>query len=166
VTIPEAEFQPPVTTASGAVVRRPVKPQEYEVAASASCERTVATFHDGREPAQDTIVIPPAPGLRAEAISERTVRVSWWFERLPDDCRPAIILIAVIANDATDALPWMEEVSVTAPEGTALPTYPEFAPAPPDVATASAYTADGLRSRTVRVLISRGRAKVPNSEAG
>src|SRR5688572_2530761 len=93
------EHQQAVTTANGAVVRRPVKPTVYEAASSASCERTLATFHARSRPPGRPVVIPPAPGLRARALSEREILIEWSFRDLRADCRPESALLAIVAND-------------------------------------------------------------------
>jgi hypothetical protein len=148
------EHQQAVTTANGAVVRRPVKPTVYEAASSASCERTLATFHDGSRPPRRPVVIPPAPGLRARALSEREILIEWSFRDLPADCRPDSALLAIVANDDPGATPTTRRVAVADDSGSARVTYPDFLP-PPDVAHASASTGEGLSSRTVSVLIRR-----------
>lgn len=146
--------QPAVTTADGAVVSLPALPAVYEVAPSPSCERVLATFHDGSNPARRPIVVPPAPGLRAQAISERTVRIEWWFESLPEDCRPQFLLLSIRAGKDVGATPTTKQFPATGPRGSAEITYPDFLP-PPDIALASALTDQGRRSRTVTVLVSR-----------
>jgi hypothetical protein len=146
--------QPAVTTADGAVVSLPALPAVYEVAPSPSCERVLATFHDGSNPARRPIVVPPAPGLRAQAISERTVRIEWWFESLPEDCRPQYILLAIRAGRSVRATPTTKQFRVAGAQGSTEITYPDFLP-PPDVAFASALTDQGRRSRTATVLITR-----------
>jgi hypothetical protein len=146
--------QPPITTPGGAVVQRPVKPSRHEVAPSPTCERVMATFHDGRAPAKRPLVVPPAPGLRARAISDREVRLEWSFRTLPQACRPAAVLLSVIANDDVRATPTNRQVLVAERMGATRISYPDFL-APPDVAMASALMRDGRRSRTVRVLIRR-----------
>jgi hypothetical protein len=149
-----AAHQPPVTTPGGAVVRRPVKPSAHTAVPSQACERVMATFHDGRRPFRRPIVIPPRPGLRAVAVSQREVEVEWSFRSLPEACRPAAVVVSVIANDDVRATPTNREVAVTARTGTTRIAYPDFLSAP-DVAMASAVMRNGRSSRTARVLISR-----------
>lgn len=149
-TPPESQA---VTGPDGRVTERPVKPAESEVAPSPTCERVIATFHDGSQPAKRPIVVPPAPGLRAQRISDRQVELTWWFESLPDDCRPAAVLLSIVANDVPGSLPWNEELEVTGLQGSFILEYPEVAPGSPEVAMAVAYMADGHRSRTARILI-------------
>jgi hypothetical protein len=149
----EPKFQRPVTTASGAIVRRPVKPTAYEIEPSPTCEAAMATFHDGSKPAKRAIVIPPAPGLRASAVSERDILIEWSFRRLPSDCRPDFVRLSVVADDHPTATPTTEQFEI-GQSGSARLSYPKFLP-PPDVAHASASTDAGRRSRTISVLIRR-----------
>jgi hypothetical protein len=132
-------------------------PRGYETDPSPSCEREIATFHDGSEPAKRPIVIPPAPGLRATAVTEHTTRLEWSFRDLPDDCRPVELLISVVASGRST--PTTKQIKISSVTGTAELAYPEFLPAP-DVALASAYSREGHRSRTVSVLI-RSTGDVP-----
>jgi hypothetical protein len=154
VTPTQPKYQPPVTTPGGAVVQRPVPPTEHEVTPSPTCERMMATFHDGSTPTRRPIVVPPEPGLRAVALTKRKVRLEWSFQSLPDDCRPTRVALSVVANSDADATPTTVDAEVNGKQGTKEITYPDFLP-PPDVALASAYTREGYRSRTVSVLISR-----------
>jgi hypothetical protein len=148
------KMQEPITTPNGAVVTLPALPTTYEVDPSRTCERALATFHDGRKPARRPIVIPPAPGLRAVAVTKRRTRVEWSFGDLPKDCRPVAILVAVRNGTDPRATPTTRELRVRGAAGSAEITYPEFLPAP-DVAIASAISREELRSRTVSVLIER-----------
>lgn len=84
----------------------------------------------------------------------RTVKVSWRFEEVPIDCRPASMLVSIVANDATGATPTTVTVPFTGETGATTIDYPDFLP-PPDVALASAVMAQGRRSRTAKVLIHR-----------
>lgn len=99
-------------------------------------------------------MVPPRPGLSAKAVSARVVEVSWWFEDVPSDCRPAQMLVSIVANDASGATPTTVTVAYTGSTGAATLRYPDFLP-PPDVALASAVMARGPRSRTAKVLIQR-----------
>jgi hypothetical protein len=151
VTSPPAEHQPPVTTPSGAVVTLPALPKVYEVEPSPTCERSEVIEQDGsRRP----VAIPPAPGLRATALAKHTTRLEWWFDEVPDDCRPSEMLVSVVAGTSVNATPWTEHVDFTGATGNADLKYPEFLPVP-DVARASAVLRDGRRSRVVSVLIRR-----------
>jgi hypothetical protein len=154
VTDTQAQYQPAVTTESGAVVRLPVKPSEHEISASPNCERMMATFHDGSTPTKRPIVVPPRPGLRAKAISSNEVELAWSFEGLSSDCRPTQLLLSVTASEHVGATPTTRTIDVTTASGTTPIVYPDFLP-PPDVAMASSLSADGHRSRLARVLVSR-----------
>jgi hypothetical protein len=150
VTDPPPTYGETVTEASGAVSSRPVKPTEYETEPSPSCERRPYKSASGG----GLIVVPPRPGLAARAVSARTVEVSWSFEDVPMDCRPASMLVAIVANDAPGATPTTVTVPFTGRTGATTIDYPDFLP-PPDVALASALMARGERSRTAKVLIQR-----------
>jgi hypothetical protein len=135
-------------------------PSRYEADPSPTCERELATFHDGSQPTRRPIVIPPAPGLRATAVSEHTTRLEWSFRGLPDECRPVALLLSVVASRSST--PTNQRVNVSTLAGTAEITYPNFLPAP-DVALASAYSGEGHRSRTVSVLIRRSADTPPDA---
>jgi hypothetical protein len=153
VTEPQVQHTPPMTTANGAVVSFPVNPTVYRVAPSPTCERMLATFHDGSKPTRRPIVIPPRPGLRAEALSSHRIRLHWWFAATPSDCRPGGLLISIVANGDPRATPTTLTVRISGRRGSSLMTYPSFLPRP-NVAMARAQTSDGRSSRTARVLIS------------
>ncbi len=150
----QPERQPPITTANGAVVSLPALPTVYTTDPSPTCERVVATFHDGSQPARRPVVIPPAPGLQAAAITKRTTRLEWSFRDLPADCRPVAVLVSVRNGSDASATPTTKQVGVDDAKGSTEITYPDFFP-PPDVAIASAYSRQGRSSRTVSVLIRR-----------
>jgi hypothetical protein len=149
VTDPPPTYGEPMTEPSGAVVLRPVKPSEHETDPSPSCERQPFKSPYGG----GLVVVPPRPGLTAKALAERTIRLSWQFEAVPEDCRPSSMRISIVANDARGATPTTESVPYTGRTGAATLTYPDFLP-PPDVALASATMANGRSSRTAKVLIS------------
>lgn len=151
-TMPEK--QPPTTTPNGAVVTLPAPPTVFTTDPSRTCERALATFHDGSEPTRRPIVIPPAPGLHAVAITKRTTRLEWSFRDLPADCRPVAVLVSVRSGSDPRATPTTRRVPVRGVSGRTEITYPDFLP-PPDVAIASAYSGQGRGSRTVSVLIRR-----------
>lgn len=150
VTDPPPAYGETVAEPSGATSSRPLKPTEYEARPSASCERQPyrSTSGDG------LLVVPPRPGLAATAVSARTVELSWRFDEVPSDCRPAGLLVSVVANDAPGATPTTVSVPYAGTTGSATLEYPDFLP-PPDVALATAVTEEGARSRTARVLIRR-----------
>jgi len=149
VTDPRPDHGETVTV-GGAMVSKPVKPTEYETEPSPSCERQPYKSASGG----GLIIVPPRPGLSAKAVSERSVEVSWWFEEMPDDCRPLSMLVSIVANDATLATPTTVTVPYSGETGTTIVEYPDFLP-PPDVALTSAVTPRGERSRTAKVLIRR-----------
>ena len=150
VTDPPPVYGKPITQPGGAVVMRPVKPTEHETEPSPSCERQPYKSASGG----GLLVVPPRPGLTAQAQSERTIRLSWRFEAVPEDCRPALMVVSVVANDAPGATPTTVRVPYTGREGATTVTYPDFLP-PPDVALASAAMESGRSSRTAKVLIGR-----------
>jgi hypothetical protein len=154
VTEPPVEHMPPVTTPSGAVVQFPANPKTFVVSASRSCERELATFHDGSAPAKRLIVIPPRPGLSAEAVSPRTVQLHWSFHTIPVDCRPAGLMLGIVANGDARATPVTITIRFSGVRGSTRMSYPSFVNRP-NVALASAVMQDGRRSRTARVLIRR-----------
>lgn len=149
VTDPPPEYGETITV-GGATVTRPVKPTEYETQPSPSCERQPYKSASG----DGLLIVPPRPGVTAKAVSERTVQVSWWFEEVPTDCRPASMLVSIMANDAPEATPTTESVPFTGETGATTIEYPDFLP-PPDVALVSAVMARGERSRTAKVLVDR-----------
>jgi hypothetical protein len=148
------KWQPPVKMPDGSVVRLPAPPTVYETDPSPTCEREFATFHDGSRPTRRPVVIPPRVGLQALAISKRTTRLEWSFHALPADCRPVTVLVSVRNGSDPRATPTTKQVPVHGLTGSTEISYPDFLP-PPDVASASAYSLQGRRSRTVSVLIRR-----------
>jgi hypothetical protein len=158
VESPPPEHQPPVTMPNGAVVTLPALPTVYETDPSPTCERELVSYPDGIRP----VAVPPAPGLRAVAVTTRTTRIEWSFQDLPEDCRPVEILLSVVAGTDPRATPTTERgVEITGVTGSREVTYPEFLP-PPDVARASAYSREGFRSRVVSVLIRRSASTPPD----
>jgi hypothetical protein len=137
-------------TVGGATVSKPVKPSEYETEPSPTCERQPYKSASG----DGLLVVPPRPGLSAKAVSARSVEVSWWFDEVPDDCRPVSLLVSIVANDDPLATPTTVTVPYNGGTGTTTIEYPQSLP-PPDVALTSAVMARGARSRTAKVLISR-----------
>jgi hypothetical protein len=68
------ERQAPVSTPNGSVVTLPALPTVYKADPSPTCERELATFHDGSQPTRRPIVIPPRPGCaRSPSPSTRPV---------------------------------------------------------------------------------------------
>jgi hypothetical protein len=157
-------MQQPVTMANGAVVTLPALPTMYESEPSPSCERELATYHDGSQPTRRPVVIPPMPGLRAIAVSEHTTRVEWSFRDLPSECRPATIRLTVRNGTDPRATPTTKRVKLDGADGSTEITYARFLPVP-TVAFASSDTANGLRSRTASVLIKRDANVSPDPPA-
>ena len=148
VTDPPPAYSETVTDPSGATWSRPSKPEEYEIRPSSTCERQPYKSASGG----GLVVVPPRPGLSAKSVSAKTVEVSWWFNSVPPDCRPAGLLLSIVANDAPHAAPLTVTVPFTGEKGVGTVRYPDSLP-PPDVALASAVMADGRSSRTAKVLI-------------
>jgi hypothetical protein len=111
----------------------------------ASCK--AIRFSDGR-----TILAPPSPGLRARAVTARTVEIAWSFRTRPHNCRPAELLLSIVTNRSSRATPLTIHVPASSLKGTKKLTYPAFYP-PPNVAMASSVTARGIRSRVVIVRV-------------
>ena len=132
------------------------KPKVYRVAPDARCRTTVATIHHppGQTgPNRKRISIPPAPGLKATALSNSSVRIDWSLSRTPKPCRTRSVFLSI--GRYADWLP--NSVSVdTHGSLTGSKRLTWYAPSkPPDVALASAVTRDGRRSHVVGVLIDR-----------
>ena len=153
VVVQPLKYGPPITTSNGAIVQFAPNPRVYAVAPSASCE-WVCYRSDPKRPAGQAFLSPPAPGLRAEAISKRTIRLKYTFGSLPRDCRPKFVTLGIFASHTDTATPHVEQFPIHAMSGKATLTYPDFLP-PPDVALASADVGNGISSRTVKVLIRR-----------
>jgi hypothetical protein len=149
VTLEEPHYQPPVTSPNGSVSQAPVVPTEHEREPSPTCERMLATYHDGSIPTKRPVIVPPTPGLRAHAITPRRIRLEWWFDALPADCRPVSVLLGVTTTGST---PTNAFADVTATSGSTEIEYPDFLPVP-ETAIASSFTHEGHRSRTVKVKI-------------
>jgi hypothetical protein len=149
VTPEETQYQPPVTSPNGSVSQSPVVPTEQEQEPSPTCERMLATYHDGSKPTKRPVIVPPVPGLRAHAVTPRRIRLEWWFDALPADCRPMSVLLSVTTTGST---PTNASAKVTATSGSTEIEYPDFLPVP-ETAIASSFTRDGHRSRTVKVAI-------------
>lgn len=141
----------PVTDANGSTAYRPALPTTYEEQPTPTCQRAKVQTGNG---VTETVVVPPRPGLRAEAVSEHRTKVTWWFAEVPAECRPALVLVSVSANDDPAATPLTLRLPFTGQSGSKVIDYGSFVGAP-DVALASAELPNGLSSGTVRVLIRR-----------
>jgi hypothetical protein len=140
-----------VSGPNGSTLFRPALPTTFEQEPTPTCQRT--SVEDGTG-ATHTVVVPPTPGLRADAISEHRTKVTWWFNDVPSDCRPALMLISVSANDDPRATPLTLRLPFTGESGSKVIDYGSFLD-PPDVALASAELPNGLSSGTTSVLIRR-----------
>lgn len=125
---------------------QPPLPTVYRVTPQPGCIRVRGT--DGR-----TYLLPPSPGLTARALSPRRIRLDWWFRKLPSACRPTTLVLAVAAYSDERSVPWVVRFPLRTLAGHRVLTYRYYDP--PDVALASAYMANGQRSRVVKVLIRR-----------
>jgi len=154
VVVEPPKYGPAVTTANGAIVREPLPPAyRYAAAPSASCEWVSYKSSPHGAPGK-AFLSPPAPGLRAKAISARTIRIDYSFTSLPGDCKPVYITLGILASGSSLATPRVEQFPIHGMSGEATLTYAPFLPRP-DVALASADMSNGLSSRTVKVLIRR-----------
>jgi hypothetical protein len=153
VVVPPPKDLPPITTANGAVVWLPVPPRVYSTRPAASCE-WVAYQPTRNKPPGGASLSPPAPGLKAVALSRRTVRIEYSFRTLPADCRPSFVTVGIVASRSAVATPWVEHFRIHGLSGTGTLTSSPYYP-PPDVATATADMSNGLSSRPVKVLIRR-----------
>ena len=98
---------------------------------------------------------PPRPGVTATALTQRRVRVKWWFTSVPSSCRPYFLHLAIDAYKDKESLTWVTRVPFTGMSGQSVLTYPSFFRSKPDVAFAAAEMRDGRRSEIARVLIRR-----------
>ena len=151
--VPPPKHLPPITTANGAVVWLPVPPHVYSTRPAASCEWVAYQPAHNKPPGQASLS-PPAPGLKAVALSKRTVRIEYSFRTLPADCRPSFVTVGIVAGRSAVATPWVEHFRIHGLSGTGTLTSSPYYP-PPDVATATADMPNGLSSRPVKVLIRR-----------
>jgi hypothetical protein len=153
VIVPPPNHLPPITTPNGSVVWLDRLPHAYSTRASASCEWVAYRSVRNKPPGRASLS-PPAPGLKATALSPRSVRIDYAFRALPADCRPSYVSLGIEASQSVRATPKVEDVRLGGLSGTQTLTYPSFVPRP-DVAIASAEMTNGLHSRPVRVLIRR-----------
>jgi hypothetical protein len=121
-------------------------------APGSGCGTVIATFHDGSLPTKRPILVPPAPGLEARAVSARVVEFKWSFRSLPAKCRPVWILLSVL--NARPYTPTTVHVPVRGTNGTHRVKVAVFIPMAREAA-ASAVGARGQRSKLVRVPIAR-----------
>jgi hypothetical protein len=140
---------------AGATVGLP-KPKLYRVAPDTKCRSTIATVHPGpseNTPTKMRISIPPAPGLKATALSSSMVQIDWSLSRPLTSCRTRSLLLSI--GRYSDWLPKTLYVD-THGSLTGSMRMSWYAPStPPDVALAAAVMDDGRRSRVAGVLIGR-----------
>ncbi len=137
-----------VTAADGSVSYRPAPPTTYETQPTPTCQRAIVQTGTGSA----ELAIPPTPGLRAVALSPHETRVTWWFDEIPDDCRPSLLLVSVVANEDPGATPMTLRLPFSGRSGSTVIRYGDFTD-PADVALISATLANGLRSGVASVLI-------------
>jgi hypothetical protein len=128
----------------------PPRPTAYVVKPGTRCVPTPVKGQGGTR----TMLAPPSPGLRANAVSLRTVALAWSFETLPENCRPEALTLGIVTNRSTRATPTTRYVPISGLTGTKRITYPSFLP-PPNVAMARAVMENGLGSPTVMVRVRR-----------
>lgn len=145
--------QQPITAPNGSVVILPALPKTRQVEPSASCQRAWVSVPDGDGWTKKAVLVPPTPGLRAVAVDSHTARVTWWFHDVPDQCKPIVIRVSIVAGTDPRATPLTKEIEINGAGGSVDLTYPDFLK-PPDVAIASTLFNGGLKSPDARVLIS------------
>ena len=126
-------------------------PEVGQGAASQPCDKR-AIYVRGTTPSREWVDFPPPPTISARRVASRRVSIRWTMPSAPARCRPVHLLLSVVASGTT-AAPTNLSLARAARRGKRMIAYPDFL-APPNTALASAYTADGRRSRTVRVAIS------------
>ena len=121
------------------------KPTADEVEAGQTCERISGVD-------VPSIIVPPAPGVRAELEADQ-VHVEWSFARIQGDCPPTQVVLSLV-NPSSRMPPYTIRVSVHAHSGTAdIPVLESFRDA--QILRAAAESFDGARSRLVAILIRR-----------
>src|SRR5437660_9896707 len=129
VIVPPLKHLPPVTTPNGAVVWLNRLPRAYSTRPSASCE-WVAYRPDRNKPPGPVSLSPPAPGLKATALSPRRIRIEYTFRTLPADCRPSYVTLGIEASQSVSATPNAKDFRLHELSGTETLTYPSFLPRP------------------------------------
>ena len=125
------------------------KPTVYRLLPERSCHyETVKGAHPKR------MLAPAAPGLTATALTSHTISLRWTLAAVPSKCRSRFLLLSIVAYGSRYTPITMQVATNGRLTGKKTLVYGSFAPAP-DVALASGLLANGLRSRTVAVLIRR-----------
>jgi hypothetical protein len=137
------------------------RPSVYTVAPRAGCRSVLAYVHypPGKTgPAQKRIPVPAPPGLKASALSKKTIRLDWSLKRAPSTCRAAGLALSIGHYPQRSSDEWLPR-TVFVEHGrlsgsTQIPWFSSTGQLA-DVALASAVMRSGGRSGTVRVLIHR-----------
>jgi len=130
--------------------QRPKPTTVTETSAGLTCERH-PTVINGKKA---YVIAPPAPGLRAIAVTPRRIRLEWSIPELPDECATVLVAGIVTAQLAPRATPTAGKKWTTARSGVLVITYPDFLP-PPTEAALVAYSHKGMRGSHARVAITR-----------
>jgi hypothetical protein len=127
----------------GGSVTKPPPPARTELPPEPGCSR--------RSSRASGAAGPPRPGLRAELVGNE-VRVSYRFAEVPQECRPATVVIGIGTSRGIETAP-STQVDVSFPGGQEVIPVPEHWRHRPDVASAGAMTADGTAgpAGTVRI---------------
>jgi hypothetical protein len=143
-----------VTASAAAETPHFPKPTRYEVAPAKGCGSTIVTvsYPKGKTgPTKKRIPVPPAPGLKATALSNSLVRLDWSLTKTPASCRTRTLLLSIGHYD--DWLPKTVYVDTHGKRNGSTRVSWHAPSKPTDVALASASTENGLRSRVIGVLI-------------
>jgi hypothetical protein len=126
------------------------KPTVYRVLPERSCHRELV-----KGPQPKRMLVPAAPGLTATAITSHRIELRWTLAPVPLTCRSRFLLLSIAKYGSSRYTPITYRVPTNGRlTGKRTLVYGSFAP-PPDVALSSGLLANGLRSRTVAVLIRR-----------
>jgi hypothetical protein len=138
------------------------KPSVYAVAPQADCRSVLAYVHypPGKTgPARKRIPVPAPPGLKATALSKKTIRLEWSLKRAPSTCRAAGLLLSIGHYPQGSGDEWLPRTALVETHGRLTGSTRVAWSSPTDkladVALASAVMRSGARSSTVRVLIHR-----------
>ena len=123
------------------------KPTVYRVPPERSCH-----YETVKGPQPNRMLVPAAPGLTATALTSHTISLSWTLAAVPSKCRSRFLLLSIVAYGSRYTPITMQVATNGRLTGKKTLVYASFAPAP-DVALTSGLLANGLRSRTVAVLI-------------
>jgi hypothetical protein len=138
------------------------KPSVYSVTPQVGCRSVLAYVHypPGKTgPARKRIPVPALPGLRAEALSKKMLRLDWSLKPAPSTCRAAGLTLSIGHYPRRSGDEWLPRTVFVETHGrlsgaTQIP-WLAWRGQPADVALASAVMRNGGRSATVGVLIHR-----------